>query len=178
MIPLSVPYLNFILVSDIPNRIFDLHYICFPFTMRCNVGKKRKHGIIVFGWDRIDFMVMASGTSNSHTEKYFGGGAYYIVQVIIAGEHPVGGFIIPNSQPVKSGRSDCCGTWVFNFVPGKLFQNKLVIGGVLIKRIDYIVPVSPCLRLIPVSFISIGFSITNKIKPMPAPFLSIMGGGE
>ena len=95
MIPLSVPYLNFILVSDIPNRIFDLHYICFPFTMRCNVGKKRKHRIIVFGWDWIDFMVMASGTSNGHTEKYFGGGAYNIVQVIIAGEHPVGWFIVP-----------------------------------------------------------------------------------
>ena len=42
--------------------------------MRCDVGKKGQHRIIVFSWDWIDFMVMASGTSNGHPEEDFRSG--------------------------------------------------------------------------------------------------------
>ncbi len=101
--------------------------------MRCDIGKKRKHRVVIFSRNRIDLMVVTSGATNRHSEKDFSGGPYYIIQVIISGKYAVGGLIVPYAQSVKSGCGDCCSAWVFDLIPGKLLQYELIVRFVLVE---------------------------------------------
>ena len=77
----------------------------------------------------------------------------------------VGWFIVAQHQGeiASSDVGAKCG--VGNFVAGKLFGEKLIVGKVLVKRVDHVIAVAPDVGFDAVAFVAVGFCVTNGIEP-------------
>ena len=160
--------------------IFRIHLnqIGLGLAVRCNIGKKREHGVIILCRDRVDLVVVATGTPDGHTQKDLPRGTDDIIQVIKFREGTVGRFIIPDAEALISGGGDGCGIGIGQFIPGNVLKNEAVIGLILVKGIYHIVPVPPDFRLIPIAFIPVGFRIAHQVEPVPAPFFPVVWRGK
>ena len=59
------------------------------------------------------------------------------------------------------------------FVGGDLLTDKLVVGFIVVKRFDHIVPVAPRIGPIIVGTIPITFGVSNDVKPVLSPAFSV-----
>src|SRR5205814_1307367 len=79
-----------------------------------------------------------------------------------------------NTESIKTGGDNGVVGGIGQFVPGKLFLDELVVGLVFVKRLDYVIAITPGQRLLRVALVTGGLGETHDIEPMPSPTLAVL----
>ena len=111
--------------------------------MRGNVAEKRQQRIVILLWNGIDFVVVTARAADGHAEKRLAGGTQNVIEIIVARQRPVGGFIVPNAEPIKTRGRDGVSGFVGQFIAGNLFDDESVVRFVLVEGADNIVAIFP-----------------------------------
>ena len=119
-------------------------------------------------------MVVAARATDRHSQKRLAGRAEDIVQVVVPRERPVGRFVVPDSQTIKTGSRNAVARLVRQLVAGQLFEHKSIVWLVLVEGANHVVAVLPDEVLAAVAFVAVGFGVANQIEPMPGPLLAVL----
>ena len=90
--------------------------------------KKRHEAVVIFLWEGIDFMIMASGATNGGTKKSLACGRNNIIELIKISQFAISGFVVPNAKSIVSGCDQTISAYFFNFIASELFFDELVVG--------------------------------------------------
>src|SRR5262245_64425019 len=135
----------------------------------------RHRPVVIHSRNRIELVIVTAGTVDRKPHEALKSGADHIVQVFI----PVVRIIflpVTNPRPdsiIGSGDQTIVVS-IIEFITGKLLDNETVIGLVLVKGLDDIIPVAPGIGDIKIVLIAGAIGITYDIQPEPAPPLAIM----
>ena len=123
-------------------------------------------------------MVVAAGAVDRDAQEDLPRRRDDAVENVVAGQGLVGGFVVPDPQPVEARGDQRLGRVAVDLVAGKLFVQEPVVGLVAVERIDHVVAIPPGERLGRVALVAVGLGVANQVQPVPAPGLAVTGRGE
>ena len=85
------------------------------------------------------------------------GRANDIIESIVECEFSVCRLIVPQAKSIKPRGDDRVARGGLDFVARQLFDDELIIWFVFVEAADYVVAVSPCVRLVTIAFVAICF---------------------
>ena len=136
-----------ILHSLFVGRLFvwvtDGNMIAVALPMTGDVTEKRQHRIVVPLRNRIDLMIVAARAANRHPKERLAHRPQYVVEIFVSCQFAISRLIIPNSQTIKTSRSDAISITVRQEVAGQLLLDEAVVWLVLIEGTDDIVTIFP-----------------------------------
>ena len=90
--------------------------------------KESHEAVVIFLWEGIDFMIMASGAADGGAKKSLPSGGNNIIELIKICKLAISGFIIPDAQSIVCGCDQTISAYFFNFIACELFFDELVVG--------------------------------------------------
>ena len=131
--------------------------------------------VVILLQDRIEFVIVAAGTLNSHAQNSASQCFQHIIQIIPAPFRIV--FfteIYPGSGSQESGGNARLMSGVVELISRQLFGNKLVVRFVIVESSNDIIAIAPGVGPVYILFIAIGVGITGYIQPVAAPAFPIL----
>ena len=135
--------------------------------------KKREKAIVILCRNRVNFMVVASRTTDCHTEHHLPCCRNNIIKIVVPREFPIGRSIVPNTESMIPSRNDSLYCYGLEFITCQLLLDEFIIRFVFVERVNDVIAVSPHVRLICIALITVCFCVPDKVKPMPSPLLTI-----
>ena len=148
------------------------------FAIETDVLKEGGEAVIVVLAKRIELVVVAAGTAERETEHCRGRGADDVVELIGFGLYAVVGFVVPHAETVVAGRRERVVRHGIELVAGKLLDQELVVGFVLVQGPNDIVAIPPGQRFFAVALVTVALGEANNIQPVAGPALAILRTGK
>ena len=148
---------------------------------RLGAQKDPRQRIVVLGWNRVELVIVATGTADGHCQRRAKDGVNLVVDDVHPKLRSAG--VVSLGTKCQQARSDSSrfdrfGRIVLAIgqqVARDLLTEEYVVGLVLIQRVDHIVAVGPGMRIGEVEFHAARFRIANHVEPMTAPTLAKPG---
>src|SRR5262249_27152513 len=148
--------------------------IAFPML---HAGKARLNSVVIRLRNRIKFVIMAACATDREPEKCAAGGTDHIMEFIgtlRGGQDGVRALhLIPGATDEKSR-----GCILVKKVAGNLFDDKPVVGFVLVESSDDIIAISPGCSAGLVHFEAMRFREPDHVEPMPGPAFAVLRGPQ
>ena len=133
-----------------------------------------QEAVVIFMGNRIDFMVVATGTIYAQSEKCLRGRENDVVQIVVQCLLLRDRFIIPNSESIVSGRDYGIGRAFLEFVTSQLFLDEFGVRFILIETTYYIIAILPGKGFRAIPLVAVGLCETNDVQPMTAPAFAVL----
>jgi len=157
----------------------------FGQAVRFDASQKRQHRVVVVLADRIKFMIVASGAAERESEEGRADGDHDVVGIIELGGFGIIGFIVPNMHSIEACGDDRISPLLgmgfegpaLNlgpFVPCELFENKPIVGFVMMESIDHVIAIAPRIWFQSIPFVAIRFRKAHPVEPIASPSFAIM----
>ena len=143
-----------------------------------HVLEEREQAVVIALRDGIDLVIVAAGAIDGEAEEDLAGGGDEVVEAVVAGEFAVGGFVVPDAEPIEAGSGDRFGVSVGEFVAGELFAEEAVVGLVGIEGADHVIAVAPGVGFGIVAFVTVALGEAHEVEPVAAPLLAVSRGFE
>lgn len=124
------------------------------------------HGKVISLGDGVSFVVVALAAVEGDAEEGFSGDVDDVSDGIGVGLGAVGGFVVALHEGHEAGGDEGVEGFVGELVAGELFEEKAVVGFVLVEGFDDVVAVAPDLGLLAVAFEAVGLGVADKVEPM------------
>ena len=151
-------------------HVLRVDRVSHPLLVRCEIAEDRGEPVVVALEDRITLVLVAPGAGHRHAHHP---AAHHVddgIEVVVLREFHVGGFVIPDSQPIEPRRGEGGEIAIREFVAGELFDQESVPGEVFVDRVHDPVAISPGGGLDPVSLVAVGVGIADRVEPVSRPF--------
>ena len=137
--------------------------------------------IVVTCGDGVELVVVTAGAVDGEGLKGVERGGDHVVELIhtLGHDHSLifvdfGLHLIPGAGGEESGGGDELRIAGRDQVAGELFADELVVGLILIERVDHVVAIGPGVKAFVVVFAAIGFSEADDVEPVTAPAFAIL----
>ena len=134
--------------------------------------------MVVLLTEWLKLMIVAPRALQGLPEERHRGGCHDVIQSVIDRNLPVRGNGVEGSKGEKGGRDLGVRGRPFNFVTGKLLENKSVIRLILIEGLDDVIAIPPDELLILIPLIALRLCIPDHIEPVAPPSLTILGTAQ
>ena len=133
--------------------------------------------VVVHAGDRIKLVVVAAGAVDRQAHEALERRPDHVVQIVVAIVR-VGLLAESHSrpEPVKGGSSETIVGRLVKLVAGNLLDEELVVGLVLVQRLDHIVPIPPSCIQGAVMLETRALREADHIEPEPSPALAVVAG--
>ena len=143
-------------------------------AVRFDAVKERQQRVIVALQKRIDLVIVAASAIRRQAEKRLRRRRQDVVQPVEERQLAIGRLIVPQAEPVISGRDDPVGSDLIEFIAGQLLTNELVVRLVVVERADDVVAITPDERLGIVPLEAVRLGVANQVEPMSSPMLAVV----
>ena len=127
---------------------------------------------------------MAAGAVDGQAEKRLADDPEQVLHFVFASDGPLGGVglgvarLIPRAADEQAGRDNRIAGDRVHDVAGHLLAHEPVVRLVLVETFNDVIAVVPCVVSQLVVFKPLTFRVAGGIKPVTAPALAIMRGGQ
>ena len=133
------------------------------------------HPVIVFLQDRIELVIVAARTVNGQTQESSTDGSNHIIEVVVP---PLGVIFFAEqdarSSTKKSGSDPGLVGSVIDLVTSDLFFEELIVGFVVVERIDDVVAAAPGIGAIEIMLEPARVRVARHVEPMTTPALTVV----
>ena len=141
-------------------------------------GEDAVEGVIIFGGDGVEFVIVAACAGDRHGEEAFADGIDAIVDDIVGISEA-----FADGEEAEGGEARVVWGDVGEFIGGELFDDELVVGFVVVEGFDDIVAVGPSvgvtvIHFAVISFTANGIGVASGIEPVAAPAFAVGWGSE
>ena len=127
----------------------------------------------------VEFVRVAAGAVDRHTEKALGHAAHQVLHLLFPGLHALGlvslavAGLVVGAADKHAGGDDAVGHHRLENISGDLLHHEAVIGFVGVEAADHVVSIVPGVVPKPVVLESLALGIARDIQPVPTPVLSV-----
>ena len=127
--------------------------------------EERLHPVIVALRDRVELVVVASGTLQAHAQKHVAGDVGDVGEDVAPLRLHVALVVLVNPVAQKHRGNECVAVAGINLVPGQLLPHKLVVRFVDVEGADDIITVPPRLGPVVIRLVAVGVGVSHEVKP-------------
>src|SRR3954463_16106116 len=110
--------------------------------------------IIIFGGNGIELVVMTESARHSQTEKTFGNHINSIIDNIVLHSHEP----VAQSQKTERGEVRRVASGCWQFIRRNLFQDKHIVGLILVETVDDVISIGPGKWIIPIFAVALNLA--------------------
>ena len=121
---------------------------------------------------------MATRAANRQAHEGFRGGLEHVIEPIKLGSALVIRFVIPYTEPVKTGGDQAVVVHIRQLIAGDLLHHEPVVRLVLVEGPDNVVAEFPDKRFFVVTLIAVGLGEAHNVEPMAAPAFAVLRHAE
>ena len=147
-------------------------------VVEADVPEEGQHLVVVPLRDGIEHVIMATRAANRQAHEGFRRGLEHVVEPFELGGARVVRFVIPDTEPVKTGGDQAVIVHVRQLVAGDLLHHEPVVRLVLVERADDVVAVFPDKRFFIVALVAVGLGEAHDVEPMAAPAFAVLRQAE